>query len=88
MHVDFFGHQGIQHRLHVGHQMVIAKQVGDNVTDRPTDIVRDQVDDPRCGWGETQNTQVEVDEDRTDAGTGQQVVHVVVGLRQLENLGL
>ena len=42
----------------------------------------------RRGRGEAQDAQLVVDEDRGDAGAGQQVVHVVVGAGQIGHLGV
>ena len=47
--------------------------------DRPPDIGQDQVDDLRDGRREALEQQLEIDKDRADAGSGQQVVHVVIG---------
>ena len=88
LHFHFLGNQVVQHRLHVGHQAVIAHQVGDDVAHGPPDVAQDQVDDLGGGGGEAQDAQLMVHKDGGDAGAGQQVVHVVVGPRQVRHLGL
>ncbi len=88
LHLHLFGNQGVQHRLRVRHQAVVADQVGDDVAHGPPHVARDQVDDLRGGGGEAQDAQLMVHKDGADAGAGQQVVHVVVGPRQIGHLGL
>jgi len=53
------------------------------MADGPPHVAQDQVDDPGSGGGEAQDAQLKVDENGADAGAGQQVVHVVVGPRQV-----
>ncbi len=88
LHLHFPGSQGIQHGLDVCHQTVVAHQIGDDMAHRPTDIAGDQVDDTGCGRGKTQDVQAVIDKDGGDAGAGQQIVHVVVGPRQVAHLVL
>ena len=52
LHFHLFGNQGVQHRLHVLHQAVIAHQVGDDVAHRPPHVGQDQVDHLGDGGGE------------------------------------
>ena len=52
------------------------------------DVAEDEVDHGAGRRGETHDAQLVVDEHRADAGAGQQVVHVVVGLREAEHFAL
>ena len=80
--------QTVQHRPHIGHQMVIVHQVGDDVAHRAPHVGHDQVDDLSNSGGEALDAQVMVHKDCADARAGQQVVHVVVGSRQIGYLVL
>ncbi len=55
---------------------------------RPPDVALNQIDDPDGGRGKTKNTQTVVYKDSGDLGSGQQVVHIVIGLGQIGHLGL
>ena len=88
LHFTLPGNQAVQHRLRVGHQAVVVRQVGNDVVDRPADVAADQVDDPGDGRSEAQDAPLVVHEHRADAGAGHEVVHVVVGPRQIRHLRL
>ena len=58
------------------------------MADGPTDIAEDQIDQRAGRRGEPQDAHLMVDKDRPDAGARQQVVHVIIGARQIADLGL
>ena len=88
LHRGFFGLQGLEHRLRVGHQAGVVHQVGDDVAHRAAHVAQDQIDDLGGSRREAQDTQVVVYEHGANAGAGQQVVHVVVGAGQVGHFGL
>src|ERR1039457_2572216 len=54
----------------------------------PPHVAQDQVDDPGGGGGEAQDAKLIIHKDGGDARAGQQVVHVVVGPRQIRHIVL
>src|ERR1039458_9780681 len=54
----------------------------------PPHVAQDQFDDPGGGGGEAQDAKLIIHKDGGDARAGQQVVHVVVGPRQIRHIVL
>ena len=55
---------------------------------RSPDVAQDQIDDPSGSGREAQDAQLMIHKDRGDARASEQVVHVVVGARQIHHLRL
>ena len=78
-HINLFGNQRVEHRLHVWHQGVVVRQIHDNMAHRPTNVIGNEVDDLGGSRGKTHNAQTVVQKNSANVGARQQVVHVVVG---------
>ena len=88
LHIFLLGGQVIQHGLNISNQVVIPRHIRDDMTDGPPHIGLDQVDDPGKVRGETEDAQPVIDKDRTDAGAGHHIVHVVVRSGQIRDIAL
>ena len=86
--LDFLRHKSVEDFLGVGDEAVIGDEVGYKVSHGAADIAEDEVDDAAGRRREPHDAQLVVDENGADAGAGQQVVHVVVDLREAEYFGL
>ena len=88
LHRHLLGLQGVEHGLSIRHQLRITHQIGGEVRHRPANVYRHEVNDLRGLGREAQDVQLRVNKYRGNVGAGQQVVHVIVGTRQLGHLGL
>ena len=88
LHLHLFCYQGVQYRLGVGDQVVVAHQIGNDMPHRSAEIAWNQVNNFGSGRGEAQDAQTMIDENGGDACAGQKVIHVIVDLRQIGHLGL
>ncbi len=88
LHFRLDRRQRVEDRPDVFDQPVVADEVRHDVLDRPPDIGRNQVDDLRRRRREARDPELMIDEHRADAGSGEQVVHVVVDPRQVGHLVL
>ena len=79
--------QGPQHLPRVLGQLGI-EQVGDDVGEGPAHVARDQLEDLVRAGGEAPDMEFVVQKQGGDVRAVEQVLHVVVGPRQLVHLGL